>query len=69
MKKSLSIFGITGSVGNSTVELLRKKKHEKTLSLKRDGDKILYQCWHCQLSGAVNMNKQPTKSTSKKTSP
>tara|TARA_B100000676_G_scaffold300044_1_gene345186 strand:+ start:2916 stop:4088 length:1173 start_codon:yes stop_codon:yes gene_type:complete len=28
MKKSLSIFGITGSVGNSTVELLRKKKHE-----------------------------------------
>jgi len=48
---------------------LRKKKHEKTLSLKRDGDKILYQCWHCQLSGAVNMNKQPIKSTPKKTTP
>lgn len=48
---------------------LRKKKHEKTLSLTRKGDKIVYQCWHCQLSGAVNMNKQPTKSTSKKTTP
>ena len=48
---------------------LRKKKHEKTLSLTRDGDKILYQCWHCQLSGAVNMNKQPTKSSTKKTTP
>ena len=47
----------------------RKKKHEKTLSLTRKGDKIVYQCWHCQLSGAVNMNKQPTKSTSKKTTP
>jgi twinkle protein len=48
---------------------LRKKKHEKTLSLTRKGDKIVYQCWHCQLSGAVNMNKQPNKSTSKKTTP
>ena len=45
---------------------LRKKKHEKTLSLTRDGDKILYHCWHCQLQGAVNMNKQPTNFTSKK---
>ena len=25
---------------------MRKKKHEKTLSLTRDGDKILYYCWH-----------------------
>ena len=48
---------------------MRKKKHEKTLSLTRDGDKILYYCWHCQLQGAVNMNKQPTNFTSKKTKP
>ena len=48
---------------------MRKKKHEKTLSLTRDGDKILYHCWHCQLQGAVNMNKQSTKSSNKKTTP
>ena len=28
MKKSISIFGVTGSVGNSTIELLRKIKSE-----------------------------------------
>ena len=28
MKKSISIFGVTGSVGNSTIELLRKRKDE-----------------------------------------
>ena len=28
MKKSISIFGITGSVGSSTIELLRKRKSE-----------------------------------------
>ncbi len=36
----------------------RKKKNQKTLSLTRDGDNILYQCWHCQLSGVVDMNKK-----------
>ena len=49
----------------------RKKKNEKTLSLTRDGDSILYQCWHCQLSGVVNMNKKitPTKSVPAKPTP
>ena len=28
MKKSISIFGVTGSVGNSTIDLLRKRKDE-----------------------------------------
>ena len=28
MKKLISIFGVTGSVGNSTIELLRKRKNE-----------------------------------------
>ena len=28
MKKLISIFGVTGSVGNSTIELLRKRKDE-----------------------------------------
>ena len=28
MKKSISIFGVTGSVGSSTIELLRKRKSE-----------------------------------------
>ena len=46
----------------------RKKKNQKTLSLTRDSDKILYQCWHCQLSGVVNMN-QTTTTTKKITEP
>ncbi len=32
----------------------RKKKHDKTLSVHPDGDSILYQCWHCSLSGKIN---------------
>ena len=49
----------------------RKKKNQKTLSLTRDGDSILYQCHHCQLSGVVNMNKRivPTKSVPAKLTP
>ena len=27
-KKSISIFGVTGSVGSSTIELLRQRKDE-----------------------------------------
>lgn len=29
----------------------RKKKHTKTLSVTVAGDDVLYQCWHCNLSG------------------
>ena len=36
----------------------RKKKNQRTLSLTREGNKVLYQCWHCQLSGVVDMNKK-----------
>ncbi len=36
----------------------RKKKNQRTLSLSREGNKVLYQCWHCQLSGVVDMNKK-----------
>ena len=43
----------------------RKKKNQKTLSLTRDNDKILYQCWHCQLSGVVSMNKTTTTTKTK----
>lgn len=31
----------------------RKKKGEKTLSVKIDGEYILYHCWHCDLQGSV----------------
>ena len=44
MKKSISIFGVTGSVGNSTIELLRKKKSEFALvsiTCNDDIDKII----------------------------
>jgi len=29
----------------------RKKKHQKTLSVTVDGEYVLYNCWHCELSG------------------
>ena len=29
----------------------RKKKNQKTLSVTVDGDYVLYNCWHCELSG------------------
>ena len=31
----------------------RKKKHERTLSLRVSSDETLYQCWHCQVTGMV----------------
>tara|TARA_R100000426_G_C4825784_1_gene112697 strand:+ start:2148 stop:3872 length:1725 start_codon:yes stop_codon:yes gene_type:complete len=41
----------------------RKKKHQKTLSITREGDKILYKCFHCGIEGVVNrsmtMKKKP----------
>ena len=44
MKKSISIFGVTGSVGNSTIELLRKNKSEfdlVSITCNDDIDKII----------------------------
>ena len=44
MKKSISIFGVTGSVGNSTIELLRKNKSEfdlVSITCNDDTDKII----------------------------
>ena len=44
MKKSISIFGVTGSVGNSTIELLRKNKSEfdlVSITCNEDIDKII----------------------------
>ena len=35
-KKSISIFGVTGSVGSSTIELLRQRKDEFEEQLIRD---------------------------------
>jgi len=32
----------------------RKKKHEKTMSLSIEGEAVLYNCWHCDISGRVN---------------
>ena len=32
----------------------RKKKHERTLSCRVDGDSIVYYCHHCNLSGVIN---------------
>lgn len=37
----------------------RKKKGERTLSLKIDGDLAVYNCWHCQEEGAVRLQDTP----------
>ena len=31
----------------------RKKKGERTLSITDDGEGLLYNCWHCDMSGKV----------------
>lgn len=36
----------------------RKKKRERTLSIKVEGGVIAYNCWHCQESGAVNVEEK-----------
>lgn len=36
----------------------RKKKRERTLSLKVDGDAIVYNCWHCDASGIVSVEER-----------
>jgi twinkle protein len=35
----------------------RKKKNEKTLSLRIEQNKILFNCWHCQLDGIVPLRE------------
>ncbi len=36
----------------------RKKKKDRTLSLKIENDKVLYQCWHCNQQGIVPTEKK-----------
>ena len=42
----------------------RKKKHERTLSCRVDGDSIVYYCHHCNLSGVID-DESPGPSESK----
>ena len=51
----------------------RKKKNDKTLSLRIEQDKTLYQCWHCGQQGIIPMReelpeikREPTMSIAKK---
>ena len=37
----------------------RKKKHTKTLSVTVSGNNVLYQCWHCDLSGKYERKTMP----------
>ena len=36
----------------------RRKKNSRTLSVTIEGDDVLYQCWHCDLSGRYVRKKQ-----------
>ena len=40
----------------------RKKKNERTLSLRVGSNGTLYQCWHCQASGVVPLEEKPIAS-------
>jgi twinkle protein len=39
----------------------RKNKTDKTLSLKIEQDKILFQCWHCNMQGIVPLEEKVEK--------
>jgi twinkle protein len=36
----------------------RKKKGERTLSVKREGDSLLWHCWHCDSKGKIDLGHQ-----------
>ena len=36
----------------------RKKRGQKTLSIKVEGDSIVYNCWHCEASGGVSLQER-----------
>ena len=36
----------------------RKKKRERTLSIKVENQSILYNCWHCQANGVVSLEER-----------
>lgn len=35
----------------------RRNKHDRELSIKLDGNSILYNCWHCSLSGKIPLHE------------
>lgn len=37
----------------------RRNKRDRSLSLKREDDKLLYNCWHCNTQGSLPMREQP----------
>jgi twinkle protein len=39
----------------------RKKKTDRTLSLRIENDRALYQCWHCGQQGIVPMRDEPAR--------
>lgn len=39
----------------------RKKKNDKTLSLRIENEKALFNCWHCQIQGIVPMRDEMPK--------
>lgn len=41
----------------------RKKKGDRSLSLKVDGDAAVYQCWHCQEEGIVKLGADAPRET------
>lgn len=44
----------------------RKKKTEKTMSLSIEGEAVLYNCWHCEISGKIYKNNWSKKMTTVK---
>lgn len=36
---------------------LRKKKHERTLSVMNDGSVLVYNCWHCNEAGKIDLSE------------
>lgn len=47
----------------------RKHKGERTLSLKRDGDTVLWNCWHCHESGNYVQKQPKTRAIEKQPEP
>jgi twinkle protein len=60
---AIKLGGGQHKINCPSCESQRKKKNQKTLSIKIEMDSIMYQCWHCQQSGVISIEDriQPIK--------
>ena len=60
---AIKLGGGQHKINCPSCESQRKKKNQKTLSIKIEMDSIMYQCWHCQQSGVISIEDRTPPAT------